>query len=164
MLTPKQFEAIGRLTLAFNELEDIIEAYYASLLGTPEYSVALAIAEEEFFAKKIEKLRTVAKAYSDAYPESDISKQAKVVFELLSKAQSIGKRRNEYVHAKVMAAGPDGETRLKIKRSIEKTCNELEILALVGEISNLLEPLSHECFELLEAILCARERSAREKK
>lgn len=62
MLTPNQYESIGRLALAFNEVEVIIEAYFKSILSTPEPSVALLIAEEDTISRKIERFTSVVRA------------------------------------------------------------------------------------------------------
>ena len=37
MLTAAEYEAIGRLTVAFNEIEFFIEVYIANILDTPEW-------------------------------------------------------------------------------------------------------------------------------
>jgi hypothetical protein len=67
-LTAKQYEAIGRLMIAFNNLEMHIEVLFAHTLGAPEWSVSLLFAEEELFGKKVERFKKVLRAISEDRP------------------------------------------------------------------------------------------------
>src|SRR5947209_2842726 len=150
-MTPKQYEAIGRLALAFNEVEVIIEEYFASILSTPERGVAVLIAQEDSVSRKIDRFKGILKAINRERPS--ITEQVNIVFGLLENAQMLGGKRNEYVHAYAV-----DETLLRIKKREERVCDEFAIEALTVQVNELSHDLDFECFELLESILVAREK------
>lgn len=100
MLTLKQYEAVGRLTLAFNDIEFVIETYTTFFIGSPEYAVSEWLAEKGMFQQKVERLESVLKALVIERPllESAI----KTIMDHLQQAKELASQRNLYVHAMVV--------------------------------------------------------------
>jgi hypothetical protein len=62
MLTPKQYQLIGNLTLHFNEIELVIQVYFPYLVGAHEDTIGeLIVSNEPSFSSKVELLRKVLK-------------------------------------------------------------------------------------------------------
>jgi len=154
MLTPQQFEAIGRLTLAFNDIEYMIEVYLAHMLGTPEWSVSVLIAEEEQFSKKAERFKRVLRKIQEERPQ--IETRVTSVLGLIAKAKEVAEKRNDYVHALVVHDFATNQTKLRIRRE-EIICDERGIIDLAMQASALAQQINTECGELHEALESARE-------
>jgi hypothetical protein len=69
MLSQEQFAAVGRLTLAFNRVEVVIDGYAGLLLGTTEPSVArFTVEREPNVARKVSLLTGIIKAVLSEHP------------------------------------------------------------------------------------------------
>jgi len=134
MLTPKQFESIGRLTLAFNEIEEMISIYLPYILQNPEWNVSLLIAEGETFSRKLEFFKKVLAAIADERPIAEV--QTKAVQDLLDKAKRIADKRNYYVHAIGFIDFTKNERMLRSKRGVSPV-DESEIFTLAAEASDI---------------------------
>jgi hypothetical protein len=154
MLTPQQFEAIGRLTLAFNDIEYMIEVYLAHMLGTPEWSVSVLIAEEEQFGKKAERFKRVLREIAEERPQ--IETRINLVLGLIAKAKELADNRNKYVHALVVHDFATNQAKLRMRRE-EIMCDEQKITDLAMQASDLAEQINTQCGELHEALEFARE-------
>lgn len=148
MLTPKQYEAIGRITLGFNELEEVIEDYLASFIESQEAEVALCIAAEDLFNRKIDRLRKLIKALCIVYPA--MSEQAEKVVQMFGKAKAFATKRNNYVHAYVTEDNQTKRPMLRFRKSQPVACDEEELNTLATEMRGFAADLSYQCFELLE--------------
>lgn len=154
MLTSKQYEAVGRLALSFNEIEYCFEAYTAHLLATPEWAVSVLLAEEGMFRQKAERFKKILKAVRAARPAFDAHIES--VLTLVKRAEDLAKSRNEYVHALVVHDYSTNETKLRIRETEtvldEKKVNDLACLAEV-----LVNKFHTECGDLLVLVGEARE-------
>jgi len=71
-LTGKDYEGIGRLSLAFNELEFVIEEYFAQILDAPEASVSKLLADEDLFSRKVIRFIAVLEAISKQHADEEV--------------------------------------------------------------------------------------------
>jgi hypothetical protein len=138
MLTPKQFEAIGRLTLAFNELEYAVREYTPLLIGEK--------APRSGFSDKTRFLRKGLIA-------QDRPGWSAPILEALAKAEELAKKRNGYVHALVIHDFGTNETRLRIQKRESTPRNEIPdptaIINLSLEAHTLAAHFSVQCENLL---------------
>ena len=101
-LTEKDYEGIGRLTLAFNELEFVIEEYFARILDAPEASVSKLLAEEDQFSRKVARFIAVLESISEEYADQEVKVGVDIIIGFLREAKALASKRNEYVHAVVV--------------------------------------------------------------
>lgn len=86
------------MTLAFNDIEHMIDMWVPSILGNPEASVAFLVAGKEKFAKrKIKFVRDLLEAFQQDRQAARL--EIETVQQLLDKANLLYGRRNQYVHA-----------------------------------------------------------------
>src|SRR5258708_27509171 len=98
MLTAKQYEVIGRLALAFNEIDEMIDMYLPYILGNPEWSVSLLMSDRSLsFNRKADFFRRVLLAIVEERPILEV--QLKAVVDLLDKGKRLAEKRNGYVHS-----------------------------------------------------------------
>ena len=145
MLTPHQYEAVGRLVLTFNEIEYAFEVYSAHLLGAPEWSVSVLLAEEGTFRHKVERFDGILQAIGNEHPS--FHTQIEPIRQWVRKAKELATKRNEYVHALVVHDFQTNEARLRI-RGTDTVCNEAEINFLATEAAVLVDQLSKHCGDL----------------
>jgi hypothetical protein len=132
MLTPKQYESLGMLSLTFNHLEDIIErliAYYLS--GDTGSRLVKTVAAEGNFSQKASRFGRLVRAVREDHPE--LAAEIDEVREVLTNAIQVAEKRNAYMHALTTHDWHKGETRLIIK-GVEAVCDEEEIIRLDREI------------------------------
>jgi hypothetical protein len=154
MLTAEQFEAIGRLTIAFNEIEHLLDMYLPDILGNPEPSVAFLIAEaQSSVSRKIEFLKKLLEEISRDRPaaQSEIT----TVVGLLDKAKELSGRRNDYVHAFAFVDFKAKKRNLRTKKGVIE-CNANEILAVANEMDLFTVPLSQALHDLKTVLIKLR--------
>ena len=146
MLSPKQYEAIGRLALAFNGIEQMLDMYLPDMLGNPEVSLAFALAERATStARKIEFLRKVLQAILRDRPP--VQPEISAVLALLERAKILSQRRNEYIHAFAFVDYEKRKRMLRTKNQLIE-CNEQEIMDLANEADDLRMYLSQSLHKL----------------
>lgn len=139
MLTPQQYEAIGRFALAFNEIEYFLEAYMALFLGTPESGIAAVFAEQGMFWNKVDRFRKVLSAIVEEYPT--LARLADAVDKLAKEALNVAKKRNEYMHALAVDDPRTKQAGLRIKRTYA-AFNETEVVILIARTEALADELN----------------------
>ena len=155
MLTSEQYEAVGRLAVAFNDIEFMIEVYIANVLDTPEWKQSVFLAEREFgFAKKRTLLKNLLEIAEAEYPL--LKPHIETVNLLLSKAAEIASKRNEHVHGLAVTDNISKEVVRRYK-GIEKPCDADAIKALASEASKLAEQLNLACLEVVMRLVRARD-------
>src|ERR1700730_3673566 len=130
-ITAKQYEAIGRLSVAFNELELSIEVLLVHTIGSSEWSVASLIGEGEGFARKVRRFREVLLALKKERPE--FSSAIDSVVKVLQGADDVALKRNAYVHARPLYGTPVGDSKIITRKSVVPG-NETDLLKVVDEI------------------------------
>ena len=69
MLEPHVHEAIGRFTVAFNEVDFWVEVYIANLLDLPEFEISIWLADRESgFDRKKGLLKDLVNRLAKSYP------------------------------------------------------------------------------------------------
>jgi hypothetical protein len=140
MLTPQQYEAIGRFALAFNEIEYYLEAYIAAFLRTPEWAVASVVAEEGTFSAKLRRFTRALSAIDEQHPALKNATEAAAKF--AKEAGKLAEKRNEYIHALVIKdLGPKQQSNLRVRRTI-KPFNDAEVAALTAQAQELADKLN----------------------
>jgi len=156
MLTSRQYEAVGRLALAFNEIEWAFEMYMAHLIGAPEWSASLLFAGEGMFRHKAERFDRLLKALAEGRPV--LQAQIAPIRQWVKRAKELADRRNEYVHALVVDDFETNTTLLRIK-GIDTVCNEDEINCLAAEAAVLVNQMHTDCGDLLVTVEEARSQA-----
>jgi hypothetical protein len=142
VLTSTQYEAIGRLSLAFNELEYSIEFYSALLISAPEWSVSTMLAEQGHFEAKATRLDSILQAIAGEHTE--LLSDCNALRDSVKRAKELANERNRYVHALVVDDLGSSDTRLRA-RGKEFVCNENEIVFLANGMSNLGFEIANQC-------------------
>jgi hypothetical protein len=146
MLTPEQYEAVGRITLAFNEIEFMVEAYLAHIIDSPEKNVSQFLAGSDQIFKKTQRFDKILKLIEKEY--SALAKQVQIVRDLLRRALALAEERNGYVHALIVQDFGTRETKLRIRGKGEVACNVAELHRLAEEMTRLANELDIQCFLL----------------
>ena len=142
MLTSKQYEAVGRLALAMNELEYSLEFYTAVLLGTPEWSVSALLAAEGMFDQKAKRFDAVLEVISNERPL--LGGQITPLREYVKKARDLAKERNRYVHALVVHDFERNKTSLRGRRE-NFECDEVKITYFADSADDLAFQIANDC-------------------
>jgi hypothetical protein len=128
--------------------------YIAHLLGTPEWSVSVLLAEEGSFHHKAKRFDRILQALDDEHP--GFHAEIEPIRRWVKMANELADKRNAYVHALVVHDFSTNETRLRI-RGADTVCNEAEINFLAAEVALLVDQLHTHCGDLLVLIGEARE-------
>jgi hypothetical protein len=146
MLTPKQYESLGILSLTFNHLEDMLERIIECYLSGGTHSrLVKAVAAEGNFSQKAARFRRLLRAFREDHPE--LAAEIDVVRGFLTDATQVAEKRNAYMHALATYDVYKDETRLIIK-GVETVCDEEEIIRLDREIMGVHAQLGSTAFEL----------------
>lgn len=156
MLTPRQYEAMGRLALGFNELEFVFECYTAAILGTPELRLASILAEDGSFHQKAARFKRVLIAIREEYPE--LETHVAWVLQIVTAARMLAESRNEYIHALVMHDFATNQTRIRV-RGTQIEYDEQAVTRTAAEAHVLVARMHETCGELIAALANAREQS-----
>ena len=156
MLTAKQFEAIGRVALLFNQIEWACERWYAAILGVPEMDVAIALSEEGMFTAKVDRLTKLFSALDKQWP--DIKAAVAGAKPLLTEAKALAGERNRYVHALMIFDPKTAQTRLRRKK--ENVPGDLPAIERVGAKAYALD---HNLNSALYSVFLAVEKARKSK-
>lgn len=139
VLTPKQFEAIGRLAFAINELEHTIAQYTPLLLGDDPNVPEIGFTRKTQFLRK----GLMAQDRPGWYAE---------ILRILDKAETLARKRHDYMHALVVHDFATNQARLKILNRASPR-NEIPdpaaIINLASEAYALAGYFSVQCENLL---------------
>ena len=138
MLTRTQYEAIGELTVAFSLVEHVIEVCFADIVGTSEFSVGIVIAEEDQFARKVERLKRILAAI--LVERKQVKRHVDRVVMLLDEAKKLAVHRNDFVHGVVVYDVGKDEPRIQSKKR-RRPCDETEIRALTKQAEKTRQAL-----------------------
>ena len=150
MLTAKQFEGIGRFTIAFNEIDQVVEVYLPLLLKYSQYTLPPDLRSPRTFHARVTAFRSalefasVANELACAY--------ASGILKILDRAQAIAAIRNQYVHA-VAFIDFQTNTRMLQMRNGDAAPDEKQITDLAMESAWLARNFAEECEVLLRMYL-----------
>jgi hypothetical protein len=97
MLTSKQYEAVGRLTILFNEIDEILNVYLPLIPQFGRFGPPKGLGNEPTFNARAKTFRTVLELASEADAVAAI--QVSAILPLLDRSLQLAARRNEFVHA-----------------------------------------------------------------
>jgi hypothetical protein len=145
MLTEKEFAAIGRLTIAFNEIDETVAVYLPIILQTPEPGVAVLIAESDSFRKRADLCRNVLDAIARERPAAETL--INIVRQLLKRSIEISQKRNQIVHSVESINYAKNERMLRSRKSV-LPINAQDISDLGNEAFNIAYQLIAQFEEL----------------
>ncbi len=150
-MSSEQYEAVGKLVLAFNSVEAVIDEYLPYVIGAPEWRVAEFFAgRDEGFTRKAGRLATVVKLIADHF--APLGYVTNAIANLPEDAKTLANSRNQYVHALVVFDFRTNET--KIRKRIgkvdhEEVPNAADLIALATQAHDLAMRLDNELGNLL---------------
>jgi hypothetical protein len=157
MLSQEQFAAVGRLTLAFNRVEVVIDGYAGLLLGTTEPSVArFTVEREPNVTRKVSLLSGIIKAVLSEHP--GLAETAGKAMIVLRKVAPLADRRNSIVHS-LVATDEQGNAVLFNKwKRVTPNCDVESLDALAAEAAALELSILIACGDLERELLSKRGR------
>ncbi|HEY1501204.1 MAG TPA: hypothetical protein VGF88_16645 [Acidobacteriaceae bacterium] len=150
MLTSRQYEAIGRLTILFNEIDEILTVYLPLILQFGKFDPRQGLGSERTFharARAMQQVLAIA-AESDQIAAIHVSG----ILPLLERSLQLSAQRNELVHAVVFMDFARNERLLRTRRG-EAAPDEALILDLGTEAAWTARQLADACEELLRYYL-----------
>ena len=150
MLTAKQYEGIGRFTIAFNEIDLIVTTYLPLVVKYSNYKTLQSQKTLSTFHARSNALRKVLNAVSTA--DLVAGAYAQNVLNFLDMADAVSQKRNGYVHA---IASIDIATNARILqiRGKDEVPDEEKIFNLANESGFVSWKLAEECESLLRFYL-----------
>lgn len=153
MLTSRQFEAIGRLTLAFNEIDETIGVYLPFIVQCPERGVSCLLVKNETFSRRVDFFKNVLDEIAAERPIA--VPNIVIVRNLLDQAIEISKRRNHFAHAVAFIDHGKNERMLRTKKG-EFPVVEQDIFDLASEAYSVANRLIESCDELAAILASLR--------
>jgi hypothetical protein len=154
MLTARQYEGIGRFTIAFNEIDEVLKAYLPLVLQYSKFTLPPPHDAPRRFHSRSVALRKVLEAASAAEPLAGA--YAGSILKFLDMADVIAGKRNQYVHA-VAFIDFRTNTRMLHTRSGASPPDEKQIFELAAEAAFVAAKLAEECEALLKMYLAMDE-------
>lgn len=157
-LSSEQYEAVGKLALAFNNVEAVIDEYLPLIIGAPEWRVAEFVAgRDEGFNRKAGRLAMVVRLIAEHF--APLGYITDSITNLLKEATTLATNRNQYVHALVVFDFKKNET--KIRKRVQKVdreevLNETGVIALATQAHDLASRLDNELANLLSELVDLR--------
>jgi hypothetical protein len=155
MLTPKQYELVGRLTIDFSDLETAIEICAANLMGADSIFVALRVVRS---AKTLDGRLSMLKEILNGLARECESFEplVKDVLLQIERVYGLKDKRNKVVHSQSYEDRASGETVLRNpKREVVSEQHVVELiedisattLAVYDAANKLVAQISYEAFE-----------------
>lgn len=154
MLTEKQYEGIGRLTIAFNEIDAVVEAYLPLIAQFSKYALPTPHNVPRNFNGRAQALKMTLEAVSA--DDELAGAYAGGVLKLLDMATTLAAKRNKYVHAVALIDVVTNARTLKM-RSGSVPPDEKQIFELAEEASFIASKLVEECEGLIGMYLTTDE-------
>jgi hypothetical protein len=146
MLTTKEYEGIGRFTIAFNEIDQMVEVYLPLVVKYARYTLPAVHRKPRTFHARAAAFRA---ALELASASNEIAgAYASGIFKLLDRAEAIAATRNQYVHA-VAFIDFETNTRMLQMRNGDAAPDEKQITDLAMESAWLARHFAEECEALL---------------
>jgi hypothetical protein len=150
MLTSRQYEGIGRFTIAFNEIDEVVKAYlplvmqYSKCTLPPPHDAPRKFHARSVALRKALELASAVDPLAGAY--------AVGILKFLDMANNIAAKRNQYVHA-VAFIDFTTNTRMLQMKSGAAPPDEKQIFDLAAEACFVAAKLAEECETLLKMYL-----------
>lgn len=149
MLTAKQYEGIGRFTIAFNEIDQVVEVYLPLVIKYARFTLPPAHRNPRTFHARAIAFRAALELVSAA--EEVAAAYAGGILKILDRAEAIAATRNQYVHAAFI----DFQTNMRMlqMRNGDAAPDEKQITDLAMESAWLARNFAEECEGLLRMYL-----------
>ncbi|MGA2878590.1 MAG: hypothetical protein ABSG13_06535 [Bryobacteraceae bacterium] len=154
MLTEKQYELIGRITIAFNGIDFVMFLYTNHFLGTYEIEIAERIGQSlfRFFAQRSRLFETVLTEVALRYP--DLGTLIDAVKEAATEAEVVNKERTRIVHG-LLIPSSTGTSTLR-HGNAPVPCSEAELSDVLQRVRAVEDNLTFACEDLREALNAKR--------
>lgn len=146
MLTARQYEGIGRFTIAFNEIDEVVKAYVPLVEKYSKCVLPAGQARLQTFHTRLDSFRKVLKAASAT--DQLAGAYAANILKVLDTVSLVAAKRNEYVHA-VAFIDFSTNTRMLQTRSGNVLPDEKQIFDLANQSAFMASKLAEECEALL---------------
>lgn len=150
MLTAKQYEGIGRFTIAFNEIDQVVEVYLPLLVKYSQCTLPASYRNPRTFHARSTAFRAALELASAA--DELASVYTGDILKILDRAEAIAAIRNQYVHA-VAFIDFQTNTRMLQMRNGDAVPDEKQITDLAMESAWLAKNVTEECEGLLKMYL-----------
>jgi len=150
MVTARQYEGIGRFTIAFNEIDEVVKAYLPLIERHSRCARTSSRNRLQTFEQRATALRDTLEAASAAH--GVVGAFASGIQETLDTATAISKKRNEYVHA-VVSFDFTTNTRILQMRSGKVPPDENQAFDLASQAAFVASKLAESCEAILRAYL-----------
>ena len=154
MLTPRQYEIIGRVAIGFNEIDFLVGLYLSRFLGTHEIEMGEKISSRaNLSGRRRELFLEVLDVVASKYPE--LESLITPVRISAQRAATLSVKRNEVVHGLLVFGRNPGEYALRY-RDQDLMWDEADLSVLAQQLSLVEESLTASCHDLLEALNAKR--------
>lgn len=150
MLTANQYEGIGRFTIAFNEIDQVVEVYLPLLVKYSQCTLPASHRNPRTFHARVTAFRVALELASTA--QELAAAYAGGILKILDRAEAIAATRNQYVHA-VAFIDFQTNTRMLQMRNGDAAPDEKQITDLAMESAWLARNFAEECESLLRMYL-----------
>jgi len=150
MLTSKLYEAVGRLTILFNEIDEILNEYLPLIPQFGRLDLPKGLGNEPTFNARANTFRRVLELASEADAIAAIHVSA--ILPLLDRSLQLAAKRNEFVHAVAFMDFANNERLLKTRKGVVPPDEKL-LIDLGSEAAFTARKIAVECEELLRYYL-----------
>lgn len=146
MLTSQQYEAIGRLTVFFNAIDDVLTGYLPLIPRAGDFEPPPGLGGERNFRGRVAALERILEIASAKDQVAAI--HAVGIITLLKRAAEVSAKRNEMAHAVVLNDFATNTSYLSTRKGLVVP-DERAITDLAGQALWLAQQLAEQCEELL---------------
>ena len=150
MLTAKQYEGIGRFTIAFNEIDQIVEVYLPLVVKYSQCMLPAVHRNPRTFHTRAVAFRTALELASAGNEIAAV--YAAGILKLLDRAEVIAATRNQYVHAVAFIEFQTNRRMLQMRNG-DAEPDEKQITDLAMESAWLARHFAEECEALLRTYI-----------
>lgn len=150
MLTAKQYEGIGRFTIAFNEIDQVVEVYLPLVVKYSQCTLPAVHRNPRTFRARAVAFRTALELASAG--NEIAAAYATGILKHLGGAEAVAATRNRYVHA-VASIDFQTNTRMLQMRNGDAAPDEKQIKDLAMESAWLARHFAEECEALLRTYI-----------
>ena len=148
-ITSAQYEAIGRLAMATNDIDDYLDALLDHFLSTKIALVGrVCLGETRFVGDKHRLLRVIIRELANKF--AAIQPFATPVNSTLDEVKALLDQRNRIIHGKVII-GPGKTVSIESPQAVAHATPE-QITALATKAASLMDDLVGQCSDILEAV------------
>jgi hypothetical protein len=152
-LTAAHFEAIGRLAVHFNTIEELLDGFKRWFLECREPTVAQSLIHGTFGTKAkelAELIDVLALKYESTKPQAALARAS------IKEAEKLGERRNKLIHSTI-DVDPKTESTGLVYRTEPVDIDLQRIKALIESVDVLHDKILTRCGDFLVAVKTTRD-------